>query len=261
MTPHPSGEEIQDLLDGRLVPTQRAEIEAHLAECALCQHTLATLAWARQAAAQLPVHEPPPELQARVALVLNREARPVPTAARRLRRVAWAMGLVAVAAAAAFLLVRRSSVDLPAAVARAYAAYETAAVGLDTATADAAALEAFFARHGITFPTRVFDLGMMGFRVVGGRTHMLAGRPSALFVYRGANGQALMCQMYEGTLAQLPAGGETREHNGIAFRVYRSGAVALVFWQEGRVVCVLASDAPVEEVVQLAYAKATKSPV
>lgn len=258
MTRHPSGEEIQDLLDGRLPSGRRAEIEAHVVDCTPCRRGLAGLSWARQAAAHLPAHEPPPELAAQVARALDREARREP-AARRMRRVAWAIGLATAAAAAILLLVRRGPTDLPAAVARAYTTYQAAALGLDTATGDGAALEAFFARNGIAFPTRVFDLDMMGYHLVGGRTHALGGRPSALFVYQAASGRILICQMYEGTLAQLPADGEEREHNAITFRVYRSGMLTLVFWREGAVVCVLASDAPTEEVIQLAYAKAVKA--
>jgi len=260
MTPHPPGEDIQDLLDGRLLSARRAEIEAHVAECARCRQTLATLSWARQAAARMPVHEPPPELSAQVALALDREARPAPRVARSRHRAGWALGLGAAAAVTIlfFVFVRRPVADLPDAVERAYADYESGALRLDTATDDAPALQAFFARHGIAFATRVFDLNMMGYRLTGGRTHTLGLRPSALFVYRAAGGRELICQMYEGTLAHLPAGGEERTHNGIAFRIYRSGALTLVFWQEGAVVCVLASDAPTGEVIQLAYAKAVK---
>ena len=45
---------------------------------------------------------------------------------------------------------------------------------------------------------------------------------------------------------------------GIRFRIYRSGGVTLVFWQEGSVVCVLAADGDPEQAIQRAYAKAVK---
>ena len=38
----------------------------------------------------------------------------------------------------------------------------------------------------------------------------------------------------------------------------QAGALTLVLWQEGGVVCVLATDAESEAVIQLAYAKAVK---
>lgn len=258
MTTHPPGEEIQDLVDGRLPSARRAEVEAHVADCTPCQQTLATLSWARQAAAQLPVQEPPAELAAQVARMLDRERRPTPRPARSLRRVGWALGLGMAAAVVSFIIVERRAADLPAAVARSYSAYTSTALRPDTATGDGPALQAYFARHGISFTTRVFDLDMMGYRLVGGGIHSLGDGPSALVMYQDRSGRSLLCQMYEGTLAQLPTAEEKRAHNGIDFSVYRSGSLTLVFWQEGAVVCVVASDAPGEEVMQLAYAKAVK---
>jgi len=49
-----------------------------------------------------------------------------------------------------------------------------------------------------------------------------------------------------------------RRHGGISFFVYRRDARTLVFWPEGKVLCVLASEAPTEEVVALAFAKAVR---
>jgi hypothetical protein len=64
--------------------------------------------------------------------------------------------------------------------------------------------------------------------------------------------------MYRGRTAELPYTAERRVHDGIGFLVYRRDGVTLVFWQEGEVVCVLASDVAPEEVVALAFAKAMK---
>ena len=58
--------------------------------------------------------------------------------------------------------------------------------------------------------------------------------------------------------AELPPGAEERDHDGIRFIVYRRAGLTLVFWEEGTVVCVLASDGDPEEAVQLAYAKAVR---
>ena len=56
----------------------------------------------------------------------------------------------------------------------------------------------------------------------------------------------------------MPPPDETRDHEGIRFRIYRRGELTLAFWQEGDVLCVLASDADSEHVIQLAFAKAVK---
>jgi hypothetical protein len=75
---------------------------------------------------------------------------------------------------------------------------------------------------------------------------------------RSGNLVDVVAGVYEGRLAELPRPDAVREHNGITFHVYPAGGLTLVFWHEGAVVCVLASDAESEAVIQLAYAKAVK---
>jgi hypothetical protein len=150
------------------------------------------------------------------------------------------------------------SPDLADAVASDFTAYSSGALDLDLRSSDGEAVESLFAAGGIEFRTRVFDLGMMQYQLAGGRIHRLRNRPSALFAYRGPEGRDLVCQMYEGQLGELPRPDEVRVHDGITLQVYRAGRLTLVFWQEGAVVCVLASDAEFEAVIQLAYAKAVK---
>jgi anti-sigma factor RsiW len=105
----------------------------------------------------------------------------------------------------------------------------------------------------------VFDFGMMGYTLTGGRVGRLENRSGAVFAYRGAAGDAIVCVMYAGSLAELPAGAEPREHNGIRFQVYRRDGFTLVFWEEGEIVCVLISAGPPEQAIELAYAKAVKA--
>src|SRR5213593_121160 len=254
---HPLGEEIQDFADGRLTPARREDLEAHLATCPQCARELEKLRWVKEGTARLPMHEPPPDLPARIAQALDREDRRGSHASPLRRYLLPAAGVLA-AAAAVVILVSRGPRDLPSAVARDFAAYGRAVLSLDTASSNGPALERYFARHGLAFRTRVFDLGMMGYRLVGARLHRLDGRPSALFAYRGAADRTLVCQMFEGSLHELPQGGEARVHDGIEFRIFQEHGLTIVFWMEGSVVCVLVSDAPGEAVVQLAYAKAVK---
>jgi anti-sigma factor RsiW len=248
------GATLQDFLDGRLDAARQAEVRRHLEGCSPCRNELEALRWVRDVALkQLPSDEVPPALAARVAAALDTAPRPL----GRLRKRTWAAaGALLAAAAVALLLLAPPRRDLADAVARDYAEYSTGGLALDLRSADGAAVESLFARGGIAFRTRVFDVAMMRYRLVGGRVHRLRGRPSALFVYRGPEGRILVCQMYEGMLADLPPTADVRQHNGVTFRVYRTGPLTLVFWQEGAVVCVLASDAKSEAVVQLAYAKA-----
>ena len=62
--------------------------------------------------------------------------------------------------------------------------------------------------------------------------------------------------MYLGSLEELPPTDDVREHNGIRFHSYEVDGVAITFWREGDVICVLTSTAGLEQVVALAFAKA-----
>jgi anti-sigma factor RsiW len=256
------GSRLQDFLDGRLDATRQAEVRAHLEACPRCRGELEALRWVRDIALkQLPGEEFPPALADRVATALDaadRQARPAasPIFGRPWRR--WAAAGALVTAALVLLLSWPPRGDLADAVANDFAAYSSGALELDLRSSDGEAVESLFAAGGIEFRTRVFDLGMMRYQLVGGRIHRLDTRASALFAYRGPEGRDLVCQMYEGRLGELPRPDEVRQHDDITFQVYRAGRLTLVFWQEGEVVCVLASDAESEAVIQLAYAKAGK---
>lgn len=254
---HP-GEELQDLLDGRLAEPRRAAVAAHVAACPHCRRELDALRLVKTSLAErFPAEAPPPDLAERVRAALDRSDRSA--APRRVSRRAW-IG-AALAASIALLVWRRGhkSSPLPSLVALDYAALAAGDLALDIRSEDPREVEAHFARGGIDFPTHVYDLGMMQYTLAGGRVHDLDGRRSALFAYRGPDGTPLVCQMYEGRVSELPPDGDRRVHRGITFNVYRSGDVTVVFWQEGTVVCVLASRGPAETVVQLAFVKAMPS--
>jgi anti-sigma factor RsiW len=255
------GPTLQDFLDGRLDPARRAEVQSHLGDCAQCRAELEALRWVRDVTRKLPGEEVPPALAKRVASALDAadgQARPGSSSspARRWWRK-WAAGAL-VTAALVLLLSWPSRADLADAVAQDFAAYSSGALQLDLRSSKGEAVESLFAAGGIGFRTRVFDLVGMQYQLVGGRIHRLNNRPSAFFAYVGPGGRDLVCQMYQGRLAELPPAAEVRQHEGITFQVYRAGPLTMVFWQEGGMICVLASDAEFEEVIQLAYAKAVK---
>ena len=260
---HHLAEELQDLLDGRVKGPARAEIEVHVAQCSRCRQELAVLERARAVARALAPLAPPANLTARIAGTLDGEDRaPAPGSTRRRIRYRWPFvvgGLTAAAAVVALLVLPSAGQDLSRAVAHDLARYRASRLALDLQTADPAALERFFTERGIGFPTRVFDLAMMRYRLAGGRAHQLAGRASAFFAYTGPDATPIICEMYRGTLAELPAGAEQRVHDGITFLIYRVSGATVVFWQEGAVICALASQGNAEDVVQLAYAKAVRA--
>ena len=259
---HHPADELQLLLDGQLPAERRAAVEAHLAHCQRCQRELDAVRRVKAAVREnLPEHAVPPDVVARVSAALVAEARGGPARRHRaaqFRRRGAIVGLsLAAATALLVVLARRGGPNLVEAAAQDFASYRAASLPLQLETRDPRALERFFA-GGVPFATRVFDFGMMGYRLMGGQVHRLARRLSALFVYENVHGRFVMCQMYQGRLSELAPGAEEREHEGIRFRIYRSADLTLVFWQEGSVVCVLVTDGDPEEAVQLAYAKAIK---
>jgi anti-sigma factor RsiW len=275
-------EEIQELLDNRLNPEARLEVEQHLESCEECRRELEALRWTKRFSRQQFAPEPaPPKLEEDILAALDLEdcisrAKTVPLRIGwnwwHQRRAILAYGLVLVAGvvlALSFFSLRVPhrkspelpivSASLPSAVAQDFLNYKAEKLPLVLQTGDVKEMESFFSEKGIAFKTRVFDLGMMNYQLVGGRVNRLIERQSALFVYRGKDRQVLICQMYPGQVTELlPAGAILRENNGIRIYIYRVNSLTVVFWQEGAVTCVLTSDTDPEEVVQLAFAKAVK---
>ena len=255
---HPTAA-LQDLADGRLDVAERQQVEQHLQDCATCQREWQALSAVKRAVARLPRVDVPAGLEARLAAALDEvapEASPlsVPVAATWRRWVA-PLGLAAMLVLAAVLWWRPSP-SLPRSAAAAVADYDARRLVVATGEHNASVLNTYLAER-VSFPVRGFDLGMMGYTLEGGGVHEIGGHPSAFWVYRGTAG-SLLCQMYRGLTAELPPPSETREARGFTFLVYHEDGGTQVFWQEGDVVCVLASSLPAEDVIQLAIAKAMK---
>lgn len=246
------GEELQDLLDGRLDAERAREIREHLDHCAECRRELETLAWTRGALAAVPPADLPAGMEGAVRAAIGRADEPGVSR----RAFVAAAASVLLGSAGAWWFLKGSRPTLPSAVARDYSRFRSGALPLESTLTRADALEAFFRERGIPFRTRVLDLAMMRYQLAGGRAHRLDGRPSALFVYRGEGGRTLVCQMYEARIEELPPPADVRDHRGFRFQLYREGDVTVVFWQEGAVVCVLAGDFGEREVLALAFEKA-----
>ena len=249
--------ELQDLVDQRLDADDQARVEAHLATCDACRATLDALRRARAAARALPRVEAPPVLLHAITEELRQSARQRDGRQPVSRRRVVGYGLAAAAAALAGLYLGRRE-DLPAAAIDNASTSPEAGKASSLLTPDPAALERFFASR-VTFHVRVYDLGMMRYRLLGGRIGTVRWHPAAIYTYAGPTDARLTCEMYPGTVVELPQPDERREHNGITFLVYRRGRTTAVFWQEGEVVCAAVSDISTEDVVALAFAKAIRS--
>jgi anti-sigma factor RsiW len=267
---HP-GDDLQLLIDGRLDAVRREEVQAHLESCDECRDEVARLqtlkSVMRQAFGVRPV---PADLAAAVSAMIDAEsssassATQVPgstPAAPGDRPFAWA-ALAAAVLLLGFWLVNRAPAPpsaAPTIVAevvasgRAWRAGREAPAHVTSATGD---LEAYFASE-LPFHVTVYDLGMMQYRLVGGRVVTVGGRKGAAFAYDSPDGRRVVCYMYLGTMAELPPPDERRTSKGHEFYVYHDGADTVVFWPEQKVICAFIGDLPSDDVVQLAFAKAS----
>ena len=256
-------DELQDWLDQRLDAATCDEVERHLETCAECRREYEAMAWTKQQTARrLSAAEAPAELREKIlqSLRADQPVSDVETSRPAFWREHWRplLAAAAVVLLAAILLATYflKPAAMPEVVARDYRGYQAQQLTLELSTGDVKEMETFFAGHGVPFNTRVFDLGMMNFQLVGGRVQQPGARPRALFVYRGPANQKLVCQMFAGNVDELPKGATLRANKGIRFHIYQKANLTAVFWQEGAIVCVLISDIEPEEVVQLAFAKA-----
>lgn len=253
-------ERLVDLLDDRLGAAEADQVREHVAGCAECRRELAWLTAGRTAGRLAQRGDAVPDnLRAGVTAALDAvdTAAVTPGVPQPNRRALWA-GLAAAAALTLYVFVpwRPATPDAVDAARADYEAVRDGVLGLERRSSDAADLERLFRESGSGTPVRVIDLGMMGWTLEGGSRRQVGTRSHALYAYRSTNGDRLVCQMYEGRLAELPAADETHRENGFDFRVYTREGVTLVFWQEGELVCVLAADLPAAEVLALAVAKA-----
>jgi len=269
---------LHDAVSGRLTGPLREGLDRHLAECDSCRREFEVLDAMRRrlaepADAAIPV---PLDLEARLRRALDAEDRageavvpsapvpaPTPAAGWPRRWMGWATAAMAAAAILAIVWSqwRPSGPPAPVEVASDLRRYAAGTLPVDTRTSDPAVLERRLAAADLGFAARVFDFGAMDHQLTGGGIHSVGGSASALFVYDGPGDLRLLCEMYLGSVNDLPPPVERRTNEGIEFFVYREGDVTVVFWQEadGRVVCALAANGGPETAVRFAFAKAIGS--
>jgi len=247
---------LQDLLDGRLSPDERAKLEEHLASCSDCRPELEALRWTKAQTASDRI-ETPLDLEAGIRAAFDEEDR-ASNRTTPFRRAVSGIAAAAAVLAAIWLGGRLLTPSVPELVATEVKAYASNEIDFDVESRSASELEAFFVERGMPFKVTVYDLGMMNYGLEGASVRPVAGRAGSLVAYRSADARVLLCRMYLGHVSELPPPLERRTNGGITFYLYQMKGTTLVFWQEGAMVCVLAGDADLETIVQLAFAKAVR---
>jgi hypothetical protein len=270
MTCGEAQELITALVDGELHGAARALLETHLYECADCRTALAAGQALKQAiggaGAQL---RAPAALRARILSdprifpAQGRSGRrwrdylwPMPPALRPALAVAI---LLAVALPAYYFMDYRRE---PVAVA-ALASYDLFLQGKLPARrgANADEIAAQLTRAvGGRFHPMGFDFSAMGLRPVAGSVREIQGRKILVAIYQGPDG-AILCYTFLGSEEDAPPNSARffDSEKKMNFYAFSRGRVNAVFHREGDVICILASEIPMAELLAVTRSKARPS--
>ncbi|MCI0417691.1 MAG: zf-HC2 domain-containing protein [Acidobacteria bacterium] len=256
--------QIPEFLENRLDPARHRAMEIHLEDCESCHREVETWRWIQQNCARH--FETPPESRVISADCPATKRKKWPdspsgTNTPRLLSQQWVpllCGLLLVVTVAATLRHFLPVPNLPSEVAEDYRKIREGKLSLERYEQDAKELDRFFSMRGVPFDTKVADLRDLHYRLVGGRVHQLINRRSVLYVYQGRSGELLLCEMFVADTAALPSGGLLREGQKKKFLIYRAKLLNLVFWQDGNMMCVLASNIDSEQLLQAAELEANK---
>jgi anti-sigma factor (TIGR02949 family) len=257
---------ITALVDGELSSSERSAIAEHLDGCAGCR-----LAYDRER-----------ELKKRlrsaartIRLPEDLKTRILDRAARQRRRSGW-RGLMparpmtltpAVGLALAFLallpLYHRGIPERETIFQRALTTHRELAKGkLPFVKSDSAeTASAYLSRAvGRDFGPMRYDFSGMGLRVLGALVQEIDGRKVLVTVYGGAAGY-LTCYTFLAEEGETPRAAAVffDPEKKMNFYVLSSGDISGVAHREGRVFCILVSDAPRQDLLSLARAKARPS--
>jgi anti-sigma factor (TIGR02949 family) len=261
---------ITALVDHELPEPERALLETHLHECADCRTALAAERALKQAihstGAQL---RAPDALRARILLdprifpAQGRSARrwrdylwPMPPALRPALAVAM---LLAVALPAYYFIDYRRE---PVAVA-ALESYDLFLQGKLPARRAANAgeiAEQLTRAVGGRFHPMGYDFSAMDLRPVASLVREIQGRKILVAIYQGPHG-AIFCYTFLGSEEDAPPNAARffDSEKKLNFYAFSRGGVNAVFHREGEVVCILASEMPLEKLLTLTRSKASAS--
>jgi anti-sigma factor RsiW len=240
---------LEAYFDGELDAISAADLERHIGECAECQAELENLEKLRRSLRRdLGFDRATPELRARVAAALDREAVPEPRDARLSPRalagapgfwrgVIAGMGGLAVAASAVFLFAAPVSVnplfnDLVNAHVRSLMPTHL----IDVESTDRHTVKPWFAGHADVSPA-VFDFADEGYRLVGGRADYFDRQRAAVVVYQHGPHIINVFSWVD-------------DHNSLPGDTTRSGW-HLAFWRTGNLNYCAVSDTGWDELMRL----------
>lgn len=267
MTCQEAQELITGLVDGQLREAERASLESHFKACTKCR-----FAYAQEENLKSAIHSAGGELRASTALrdLLLSDPRifgNIPAPAKSwFKRLAWknpllrpafALALLLLIAIPVWLLTRPSAPPISIAAVQSYDWLSDRRI-LKVKTKDVSELTNALSRavNG-RFRPMGYDFSMMRFELVGGTVENVNGRQVLVTRYLSPD-QSILCYTFIGTEADAPAIAATFHdaEKQLDFYAFSVGNVNAVLHRESDVICILASEMAMTELLNLARAKA-----
>lgn len=267
MTCEEAQELITGLVDGQLPEAERASLESHFKACTKCRFV-----YAQEQNLKNAIHGAGGELRASPALkdLLLSDPRifgNIPAPAKSwFKRPAWkhpllrpaiAAALLLLIAIPAWLLTRPSAPAISIAAVQSYDRLSDRQI-LTVKTKDLSELTNLLSRSvNGRFKPMGYDFSMMRVELVGGTVLNFNGRQVLVTQYLGPD-QSILCYTFVGTEADAPAIAATfhDSEKRLDFYAFSVGNVNAVLHRENDVICILASEMAMTDLLDLARAKA-----
>jgi anti-sigma factor RsiW len=270
MTCEEAQELITALVDHELLNPERSSLEVHLKECARCQLALEEERALKQATrgAGRSIRAPN-ELRdwilsdPRIFPDKNRSARkwrdyigPMP----RILHPALTLALLLALALSTFYLFKQRSEPIAFAALQTYDLFVKGELDVHRTENTHEIVAQLTRAVGGRFHPMGYDLTAMNLQPVAGLVREIHGRKILVAIYQGQGG-TLFCYTFLGSEEDAPPNAARffDADKKMNFYAFSRGGVNAVFHREGEVICILASEMPMEELLTLAQSKAKPS--
>ena len=268
MTCEEAQELITALVDRELLDPERGSLESHLRQCSHCRFTVEQEQLVKQMIhSRAERMRAPGELRDRI--IADRRIFPEKSGTRRrglpwllpnLARPALAAALLLTIALPAFFLLKPAGEPIAAVALETYDLFAKGELSVRRTDNPDEIVEQLTREVGGHFHPMGYDLTSMHLRPVAGLVREIQGRKILVAIYQGTGG-TLFCYTFFGSEKDAPPSAAkffdpVKKMN---FYSFSRGGVNAVFHREGEIICILASEMPMEELLALAKSKARPS--
>jgi anti-sigma factor RsiW len=268
MTCEQAQEWITALVDRELLDAERSPLEAHLQECSSCRMAVEQERILKETIRGRAERMSAPRAL-RDRILTDRRVFPDTTAPlwrgrtrlmTRLARPGLAAALLLAIALPAFFLFQVDREPVAAAALESYDLFRKGALSVRRTANPEEIVEQLTRAVGGHFHPMGYDFTAMQMRPVAGLVREIQGRKILVAIYEGSGG-TLFCYTFSGSEEDAPPDSAKfiDPVKKINFYAFSRTGVNAVFHREGEIICVLASEMPMDQLLALARSKAKPS--